>query len=97
MNENFVNADDSRDWHSSNQHLFNFVQLHTKGSAASYFLQFQPEEGMPPDRIAAWKGLVSKHKNSTRLRKMLLQQEITYRVLPSGQHPGLGLMGELGR
>ena len=87
MKDNISNSDEIKDWLTSNENLYHFLFLSTTGPAASYLLQFNPEEGMLPDGIAAWKGLISKYKNSTRQRKILLQKELTYRVMPEGQDP----------
>ncbi|CAN0079010.1 unnamed protein product, partial [Ectocarpus sp. 12 AP-2014] len=87
MRKNVSNSEEIQDWLTSNENLYHFLFLSTTGSAASYLLQFTPEEGMLPDGIAAWKGLTAKYKNSTRQRKILLQKELTYRVMPAGQDP----------
>ena len=42
---------------------------------------------MLPNGITAWKGLISKCKSSARQLRVLLQKELTYRVMPEGHDP----------
>ena len=66
------NLDNIRDWHRDNTFLADFLYMTTTGAPRTFGNKFREKPGILSNGIAAWRGLVAKYQNHTRVRKDIL-------------------------
>ena len=81
------NLDDVRDWHRDNTLLADFLYMATTGVPRTFVNKFREKPGILFNGIAAWRGLVAKYQNHTRVRNDILVKKSRAMTMEEDEDP----------
>lgn len=81
------NLEDIRDWHRDNTFLADFLYMATTGAPRTFVNKFREKPGILSNGIEAWRGLIKKYQNHTRVRKDILVKKFRAMTMEEDEDP----------